>query len=127
MDDAVFALTTVYSVEGNRVLVDAGKNFLPSVEARVHPLFNVSNDTATKYDYDVFGPLCMGSDVLAREQAIAECRPGDILKIDSVGAYCQSQGMQFIKYQPAMIALADEVELIRKAQDYQHLFALDII
>jgi diaminopimelate decarboxylase len=127
VDDAVFALTSVYSVEGNRVLVDAGKNLLPSVEVRVHPIFNISNDTATKYDYDVFGPLCMGSDVLAREQAIAECHSGDILKIDSVGAYCQSQGMQFIKYQPAMIVLSNEVKLIRKAQDYQHLFALDII
>lgn len=129
VDESQFLLTKVIARRENDLILDAGKNILPSVAFRDHPITLLSNENeidSRKETVNLFGPLCMGSDCFAKERSLPPLKAGDILKVDAVGAYGISQAMQFIRYQPAVIAIENgSVVLVRRSQDFQHLFSLD--
>lgn len=128
VDDAVQMLTTVVSVEDGRIIVDAGKNLLPSVTARVHEIRRVgpSSADAQACSYDLFGPLCMGSDCLGRSVSLPQMTEGDVLAVNAAGAYSLSQSLHFIRYQPAWIVIGDgPVRVARQRESFDALFRLD--
>jgi len=127
IDEAVTLLTQVMSVDTQRIIVDAGKNIVPSVESRVHPLRALNRSALPVNQFDVFGPLCMGSDCLGRGVELAKPSVGDYLKLLAVGAYSQSQSMQFIKYQPAVVvASVAQHQLVRRRQTLADLLVTDL-
>lgn len=129
IDDAVSLLTSVVSVDDERIIVDAGKNIVPSVESRVHPVQPLLNKITAKKAFDIFGPLCMGSDCLGRQIYMHKPAVADVLIIAAVGAYSQSQSMQFIKYQAPVVVVdqEDNVTLIRRRQTLSDLLVADLL
>ena len=68
----------------------------------------------------------MGSDCIGKNVKLSDPKENDIIKIKSVGAYCHSQSMNFIKYQPeTFIESNGEFKLIRSKQNCSKLFSLD--
>ena len=130
IDESVDIFSKILSVSDGRVIIDAGKNIIPSIQFRDHPieLIHLNKRKEIKNNYDIFGPLCMGSDCIGRNIELNNPKENDIIRIKSVGAYCQSQSMNFIKYQPETF-IEDpkgEIILIRKKQYLNNLFSLDI-
>ena len=69
-------------------IVDAGMTDLirPALYQALHKIQNISSDDP-KQTYDVVGPLCEPSDVLAKAIDLNTCHRGDLLAIRSAGAY----------------------------------------
>lgn len=128
IDDAVCLLCRVVSVDQDRIIVDAGKNVVPSVQSRVHPVVPLEPRPGDRSRFDLFGPLCMGSDCLGRQVELPKPQVSDVLQLRSVGAYCHSQSMQFIKYQPPVVVVlaGGGHRLVRRRQTLADLLAADV-
>ena len=133
IDEPIDIYSKIINVTENRIIIDAGKNIIPSVQFRNHPIElisdnNISDNNSNNQitNYDIFGPLCMGSDCIGKNIKLSNPKENDIIRIKSVGAYCHSQSMNFIKYQPeTFIESNGEIKLVRSKQNCSKLFALD--
>ncbi len=67
----------------------------------------------------LYGPLCMNIDVIDEGLMLPPLRKGAHLIISPVGAYNNTQWMQFIHYRPAVVMISEngEVDVIREAED----------
>ncbi len=71
----------------------------------------------------IYGSLCMNIDVIDEQISLPPLSRGDRLVISTVGAYNNTQWMQFIEYRPNIVMVMEtgEVELIRAAEDITDL------
>ncbi|HUI43613.1 MAG TPA: diaminopimelate decarboxylase [Terriglobia bacterium] len=71
------------------VVVDAGMNDLlrPALYGSYHEILPVERRPGPLSPADVVGPLCETGDFLARERALPELRPGDLIAVLGAGAY----------------------------------------
>jgi diaminopimelate decarboxylase len=71
----------------------------------------------------IYGPLCMNIDVIDEQISLPPLSRGDRLVISTVGAYNNTQWLQFIEYRPNVVMVMEtgEVELIRAAEDITDL------
>ena len=136
VDSSTQLLTTVVAKKHSdqdaiSVIVDAGVNLLPTTIYYDHPLTRVSTGRESPsrgQSYDVYGPLCMQTDILRRNVAASRINVGDVLMVSHVGAYCHSQSMQFIETRPATVLLTEQGPVeIRRRETWKDVFALDRI
>ncbi len=90
-------ITCVLYTKGNEdkrfVVVDAGMNALirPALYGAVHRIVNLKKrELPEKFVYDVVGPICETTDCLGEEVLLPETERGDLLAIQSCGAYAES-------------------------------------
>ena len=134
VDGCTTLLTTVVAKKGrsNRkpaVVVDAGVNLVPTAVFYDHPVSRAVDpfdDLRETLEFEVFGPLCMQTDVLRTGVNASHLEVGDIVTIHHVGAYCHSQSMQFIETRPATVLIGpDGPSIIRQRETWRDVFALD--
>lgn len=67
----------------------------------------------------LYGPLCMNIDVVDECTHLPQLARGTRLIVSSVGAYNNTQSMQFICYRPRVVLIGEDrgVEVIREAED----------
>lgn len=123
--------TLITSVLASKRLPDGTKSYV--VDAGVNLLF-----TAFWYKFDiatarpvpgvcehsiVYGPLCMNIDALDEGMQLPPLSRGDQLVVSCVGAYNNTQWMQFIEYRPnvVLVGLDGTVEIIREGEDLSDL------
>ncbi len=134
VDDTEILVTSVVAnkrmPDGRRSLViDAGVNLLFTgfwYNHRVTPtrvLEGVPEDTV------LYGPLCMNIDVMRSSVMLPPLNIGDSLVFNQVGAYNNTQWMQFIEYRPNVVMIhADHtVSVVRAAEDLQVMTAQESI
>ena len=65
------------------------------------------------------GPLCMNIDIIEENISLPSLDRGSVLTISPVGAYNNTQAMQFIRYRPATVLIdkQGEVHLLKAADD----------
>ncbi len=134
VDSAVQLLCSIVATKeipdsGKAVVADGGVNLVPTAYWYDHKVSHVEtngeNDGKLEM-VNVFGPLCMQIDVLRENVMLPPLKTGDPLVIGNVGAYCQTQSMQFIQARPATIMLGpDGPEVIRRQETAADFFALD--
>jgi len=110
IDEAGFLLT---SVTGYKRFPDGKKGYI--MDAGVNLLY-----TSTWYNYIVEldkkynglnepsmlnGPLCMNIDIIEENISLPALDRGSILTLSPVGAYNNTQSMQFIRYRPANVLI----------------------
>lgn len=125
-------LTTVeYIKQGekkNFVIVDAAMNDLirPSLYQAYHNIINASPTTADKFVADVVGPICETGDFLAKDRTIA-AKAGDLLLIQSAGAYASSMASNYNTRCRAAEVLVNGTEhhLIRERETIDSLLATE--
>jgi diaminopimelate decarboxylase len=132
IDEAGSLIATVVATKrlgnGTRSLVmDAGVNLLFTsfwYDLEMTPV--VGRGSALE-DHLVYGPLCMQIDVIMPTIKLPYLEKGDQVVIRPVGAYNNTQWMQFIQYRPnvVMIGTNGKVSVIRKAEDLDYLQALE--
>lgn len=100
-------------------ILDAGINLLFTAMWYDHQVRPAAPLAGEPRETVLFGPLCMNIDVVRRTVQLPPLTPGDRLVISPVGAYNNTQWMQFIEYRPAVVmVMADgRVEEIRRAED----------
>ena len=125
-------LTTVEYIkqgeEKNFVIVDAAMNDLmrPSLYQAYHNIINASPTTVDKFVADVVGPICETGDFLAKDRTIA-AKAGDLLLIQSAGAYASSMASNYNTRCRAAEVLVNGTEhhLIRQRETIDSLLATE--
>jgi diaminopimelate decarboxylase len=128
VDEAEVLITSVVGgkrlPDGRRAaILDTGVNLLFTAfwynhEVRpVRPLDGIAEDTV------LYGPLCMNIDVLRSSIMLPPLNVGEALVIRNVGAYNNTQWMQFIQLRPAIVMVREDgsVDLIRDAEQVETL------
>lgn len=123
IDDAGYLVGTVIAnkrlADGRRAtILDAGVNLLFTAfwyEHDVRPVQPVSDQTE---DTTLYGPLCMNIDVIRGNVMFPLLKKGDQYVIKRVGAYNNTQWMQFITLRPNVVMLdpKSNPHLIRKRE-----------
>ncbi len=123
IDDAGYLLGTVIAnkrlADGRRAtIIDAGVNLLFTsfwYEHDIRPAKAVSDQTE---DSTIYGPLCMNIDVIRGSVLFPLLKKGDHFVIKRVGAYNNTQWLQFITLRPnvVMIDTKGTPHIIRKAE-----------
>ena len=132
VDDAEVLLTSVIA---NKRLPDSRRAVI--IDAGVNVLF-----TAFWYNHDVratrslegfpeetvlYGPLCMNIDVVRASVLLPPLEVGDALVLSPVGAYNNTQWMQFIEYRPNVVMVHEDqsVSVVRSAENLETVTALE--
>ncbi len=113
------------------LVLDAGMNDLirPTLYEAYHGVRSVlSSNRATK-TYDVVGPICESGDTFAKARKMEELKSGDLVVIQSVGAYGFSMSSNYnSRPLPAEILVdGDKVAVIGRAQTLDDLIAREKI
>jgi diaminopimelate decarboxylase len=108
------------------VIVDAAMNDLirPSLYGAYHEIKPVRETPSTKTEtVDVVGPVCESGDFLAKDRAMPETKPGDLLAVMSAGAYgfVMSSNYNSRPRIPEVLVKDGELHVIRAREDYADL------
>jgi len=132
IDDAEVLVSSVVAnkrlPDGRRGLViDAGVNILFTAfwyNHDVHPtriLDGVAEETV------IYGPLCMNIDVIRESIMLPPVNVGDSLVFSPVGAYNNTQWMQFIEYRPRVVMIHPDqsVSIIKEKENLEYIIQLE--
>ncbi len=132
IDDAEVLVSSVVSTRRlpngkPAAVLDAGVNLLFTAFWYHHrvqptrPLDGFAEDTV------LYGPLCMNIDVVRQSIMIPPLQVGDQLIISPVGAYNNTQWLQFIEYRPNIVMINEEgqVSVIRQAENLSFMNQLE--
>ncbi|MFU8860439.1 MAG: diaminopimelate decarboxylase [Cyclonatronaceae bacterium] len=132
IDDAGYLAGTVIAnkrlADGRRAtIIDAGVNLLFTsfwYEHDLRPAVNVSDQTE---DTTIYGPLCMNIDVIRGSIQFPLLKKGDQYVIRRVGAYNNTQWLQFITLRPnvVMIDTSGNLQLIRRSETLETINDLE--
>ena len=123
VDEAGYLISSIWAAkrlpDGTRAYVaDAGINLLFT---SFWYKFNIELDREVhgiSENSVIYGPLCMNIDVVDEGVQLPPLERGTRLIISPVGAYNNSQWLQFIQYRPNVILIGEngEVDVIREAE-----------
>ena len=107
------------------VILDAGINLLFTAFWYDHDVRVASPPRGEPRETVLYGPMCMNIDVVRASVQLPPLLPGDPLVISPVGAYNNTQWMQFIEYRPAVVMVHPDraVSVIRTAEDLESMCA----
>ncbi len=124
VDDAGYLISTVVAnkrlPDGKRaVVVDAGVSLLFTAFWYNHNVVPTRLLPGKPEETVIYGPLCMNIDVMRSSIMLPPLSVGDALVFSPVGAYNNTQWMQFIEYRPNVVLIdTDEnVFVIREAEN----------
>ncbi|MEJ5365366.1 MAG: diaminopimelate decarboxylase [Desulfosoma sp.] len=111
------------------VIVDAGMNDLirPSLYGAYHHIQPVVLSERATETVDVVGPICESGDFLARERAMPQVAPGELLAVMSAGAYGFSMASNYnSRPRPAEVLVDGETyHVIRRRETWDDLVRLE--
>jgi diaminopimelate decarboxylase len=84
-------------VKTDFAIIDAGMTELirPALYQAVHSIENLTSNTSSKKRYDVVGPICESSDCFAKALTLPTTKRGDLIAINSCGAYGEVMASQY--------------------------------
>jgi diaminopimelate decarboxylase len=107
------------------VIVDAAMNDLirPALYQSHHEIVPLRQNQAGTITADVVGPVCESGDFLARDRAIANVMPGDLLAVCTAGAYgfVAASNYNGRPRPPEILVEGDRFRVIRKREKYEDL------
>lgn len=132
IDEAGYLIATVVATRrlpsGIRSLVlDAGVNLLFTSYWYDFEILPTSDKGMFTEVHSVYGPLCMQIDVIGENLRVPYLEKGETVVIRPVGAYNNTQWMQFIQLRPNVVMINEkgEVEIIRESETLDYVTKLD--
>ncbi len=128
--NAGILLTRVlYTKEGDAkrfVIVDAAMNDLirPSLYGAYHEIRPVHETSRAKIvTVDVVGPVCESGDFLAKDRAMPDAKPGNLLAVMSAGAYGFTMASNYNSRPrvPEVMVRGGEIHVVRAREEYADL------
>ncbi len=124
VEEAGYLVTSVLAAkrlaDGLRAYVlDAGVNLLYTATWYKFQIETVEEQFGLTEPCVLYGPLCMNIDVVDDYLQLPPLSRGQQLVISPVGAYNNTQWMQFIEYRPAIVMVGEDgqVDVIREAEE----------
>ncbi|MDH4263642.1 MAG: diaminopimelate decarboxylase [Spirochaetia bacterium] len=112
-------------------ITDAGMNELirPALYGAKHRILTLKNPSGSMNNYDIVGPICESSDFFAKKIAMSTLKEGDSIVIAHAGAYgsVMSSNYNSRPYVPEFLLDGENFSLIRKPQNIQDIYSLEII
>lgn len=110
------------------VVLDAGMNDLirPAIYDAYHKITAVKEADATQI-YDVVGPICESSDVFGKERKLPVMNEGDLMVLETAGAYGSSMGSNY-NFRPLcaeVLVNKDNFAVIRREQTFEEMLVLN--
>jgi diaminopimelate decarboxylase len=105
------------------VVIDAGVNILFTSFWYDHEIIPTVDRGYAQEDHVIYGPLCMQIDVIREQIKLPHLEKGDRILIRPVGAYNNTQWMQFITLRPNVVMISEkgEVSVIRQAETVEYM------
>jgi len=132
IDEAGALIATVVATKrlGNEtrsLVMDAGVNLLFTAFWYDLEMTPVVDRGSALEEHLVYGPLCMQIDVIMPTVKLPYLEKGDQVIIRPVGAYNNTQWMQFIQLRPNVVMIGEngKVAVIRKAENLDYLQSLE--
>ena len=130
VDEAEWLIASVVAnkrlPDGRRgMVVDAGVNILFTAFWYNHEVRPARAVEGIPEETVIYGPLCKNIDVVRSSVKLPPLKTGDLLTFWPVGAYNNTQWMQFISMRPAVVLVRSDkrVEIVRKAEALQDVIA----
>jgi diaminopimelate decarboxylase len=134
VDEAGFLVSTVEATkrlpDGRQSLVlDAGVNLLFTSFWYKHDVVPAQDVSGTLEPTVMFGPLCMNIDEMRETHNFPGLTSGQRVLFRNVGAYNNTQWMQFITLRPAvvMIGMDGRVSTIRRAENLSDFTSVEMV
>jgi diaminopimelate decarboxylase len=109
----------------NFLVLDAGMNDLmrPALYDAYHGIRPVMGHNAPKVTYDVVGPICESGDVFTKDREIAEVSKGDLVVLETAGAYGFAMASNYnTRPLPAEVMVdGNKIAIIRQRQTLDDL------
>ena len=107
-------------------VIDAAMNDLirPSLYKAWMNISEVHRDSnKPQHNYDVVGPICESADFLGKDRSLA-IQQGDLIAVQSAGAYCSSMASNYnSRPRPAEVLVdTNQIHIIRERETYSDLF-----
>lgn len=132
VDDAQVLIATVAGTkrlpDGRRAaILNAGTNLMFTAYWYNHQIKITREPTGSYEDTVLYGPLCMNIDVVRHSVYLPPLNAGDHLVISPVGAYNNTQWLQFIEYRPNVVLVQEggECSVIRRAENLESMMSHD--
>lgn len=132
VDDTQVLATTVVGTrrlpDGRRgAVLDAGLNLLFTAQWYHHAVKPTRELEGLPGETVLYGPLCMNIDVMRHSVQLPPLNRGDRLVFSHVGAYNNTQWMQFIECRPAIVLIHEDgrESVIREREDLETMCSLD--
>jgi diaminopimelate decarboxylase len=132
VDEAGYLVSTVEATkrlpDGRQSLVlDAGVNLLFTSFWYKHDVVPAQECSRSTEPTVMFGPLCMNIDEVRETQDFPALNPGERVVFRNVGAYNNTQWLQFITLRPAVVMVGSEgrVAQIRRAEQLADLTGME--
>lgn len=132
IDDAESLLTSVVAnkkmPDGRRcVIVDAGVNVLFTAFWYNHDIVPARELLGAPEETVIYGPLCMNIDVVRQSILLPPVQVDDTLIVSPVGAYNNTQWLQFIEYRPAVVMVHPDstISVVREPENLEYVAALE--
>ncbi|MDY0199550.1 MAG: hypothetical protein RBR40_01040 [Tenuifilaceae bacterium] len=134
IDDAGYLMGTVVAnkrlADGRRAtIIDAGVNLLFTAFWYEHDIRPAQHTSEQTEDTTIYGPLCMNIDVVRSSIMFPLLKKGDHYVIKRIGAYNNTQWMQFITLRPNVILIDTngKAHVIKKAESLETINQLEIV
>lgn len=130
--NAGILLTQVINLKNNEgkdfCVVDGAMNDLirPALYQAWQDVRTIKKTSSANTGYDVVGPVCETGDFLAKDRKL-EVKPGDLLSIESSGAYgfVMSSNYNSRNRAAEVMVDGDKHHIIRDREDFQHQISLE--
>lgn len=102
--DSGWLLTRVVGLRGrDQAIVDAGITHVPCVQWKRSPVSRDAPSDARPRPTDLFGPLCLQHDAIARDVDLPPLAVDDLIWVGQAGAYAIAQASPFIHLRPGAV------------------------
>ena len=126
-------ITKIEYIKSKFIILDAGMNDLirPCLYDSWHNVIRLLAKKTPGIEtnrYDLVGPICESSDILAKDRSLA-VQAGDYLCITDVGAYCSSMSSNYNSRPKAAEVMVDQnrFHLIRRREEIADLYKNEFI
>lgn len=115
----------------NFAIVDAAMNdfMRPGLYDSHHEILPVVVKDGQKGVYDIVGPVCETTDVLAKNREIADPITDDLIAFSSAGAYCASMSNEYNSRPmiPEVLVEGNSFKVIRRRPSFEEMLRLENI
>ncbi len=117
------------TVNKNFAIIDAAMNDLarPGLYGSYHEVIELEKKYGEKTVYELAGPICESTDILAKERKLHNLKNDDILLFLSAGAYGSSMSSEY-NARPLIAEVlvdGDKFKIIRKRPNYDEMLRLE--
>ncbi len=118
------------ATDRNFLIIDAAMNDLmrPGLYDSYHQVIPITKTTGGRNKFDIAGPVCESTDILAKNRYLINPQSGDLIALLSSGAYGASMSNEYNSRPliPEILVDGSKFEIIRRRPSYDEMLKLEI-